>query len=94
MRPCLLSARGTVSSVNCLTIHLESRVALWRERYPDLHIRAVSTRGSLPQFLAGYRNDVRLAVVSADDADQLPLIVGPHERPLLPHGECSVMVVH
>ena len=35
-----------------------------------------------------------LAVVSADDADQLPLIVGPHERPLLPHGECSVMVVH
>jgi hypothetical protein len=40
------------------------------------------------------RNDVRLAVVSADEADQLPLIVGPHERPMLPHGECSVMVVH
>jgi hypothetical protein len=31
-------------------------------------------------------------VVGADDADQLSLIVGPHERPLLPHGECSVMV--
>lgn len=44
--------------------------------------------------LAGYRNDVRLAVVSADEADQLPLIVGPHERPMLPHGECSVMVAH
>lgn len=72
---------------------LESRVAMWRERYPDLHIRAVSTRGSLPEFLAGYRNDVRLAVMSAGDADQLPLIIGPHGRPLLPHGECSVMVV-
>ena len=64
------------------------------ERFPDLHIRAVSTGGSLPQFLGGYRNDVQLAVVSANHADQLPLIVGPHERPLLPHGECSVMVVH
>jgi hypothetical protein len=57
-----------------------------------LHIRAGSTGGSLPQFLAGYRDDVLLAVVGADDADQLSLIVGPHERPLLPHGECSVMV--
>jgi hypothetical protein len=47
-----------------------------------------------PEFLAGYHNDVRLAVVSADEADQLPLIVGPHERPVLPRGECSVMVVH
>jgi nucleotide-binding universal stress UspA family protein len=74
---------------------LESRVPMWRERYSDLHIRAVSTGGSLlPQFLAGYRNDVQLAVVSADGHGQLPLIVGPHVRPLLPHGECSVMVVH
>ena len=73
---------------------LDRRVAVWRERYPDVHIRAVSTGGSLPEFLAGYRNDVRLAVVRAGDADQLPLIVGPHGRPLLPHGECSVMVVH
>jgi nucleotide-binding universal stress UspA family protein len=71
---------------------LDGRVENWRERFPDLHIRAVSTGGSLPQFLAGYRDDVLLAVVGADDADQLPLIVGPHERPLLPHGECSVMV--
>jgi nucleotide-binding universal stress UspA family protein len=73
---------------------LESRVAIWRDRYPGLHIRAVSTGGSLPEFLAGYRNEVRLAVVRADDADQLPLIVGPHGRPVLSHGECSVMVVH
>jgi nucleotide-binding universal stress UspA family protein len=72
---------------------LEARVETWRERFPDVHIRAVSSGGSLPQFLAGSRNDVQLAVVSADEADQLPLIVGPHGRPLLPHGECSVMVV-
>ena len=73
---------------------LEGRVSTWQERYPDLHIRAVSTGGSLPEFLVGYQNDVALAVVSGKDADQLPLIIGPHERPLLPHAECSVMVVH
>ena len=73
---------------------VEGRVATWQERHPDLHIRAVSSGGSLPGFLVGYRNDVALAVVSGEDADQLALIIGPHERALLPHGECSVMVVH
>ena len=69
MRPCLLSARGTVSSADCHMTPSKVGWQLWRERFPDLHIRAVSTGGSLPQFLGGYRNDVRLAVVSADDAD-------------------------
>lgn len=73
---------------------VEGRVATWQERYPDLHIRAVSTGGSLPEFLVGYRKDVQLAVVGGEDADQLPLIIGPRERPLLPHAECPVMVVH
>lgn len=73
---------------------LDVRVASWQARYPDLHIRAVSTGGSLNEFLGGHRNDVQLAVIGAEDADQLPLIIGPHERPILPHGECSVVVVH
>jgi len=30
--------------------------------------------------------------VVAEASNKLSLIVGPHERPLLPHGECSVMV--
>jgi nucleotide-binding universal stress UspA family protein len=73
---------------------LDARVESWCERYPELHIRAESTGGSLAQFLAGYRDDVQLAVIGAKEADQLPLIVGPHERPVLPRGQCSVMVVH
>ena len=73
---------------------LDNRVATWRDRYPDLHIRPVATGGGPPGFLAGYRDDVQLAVVSAADADQIPQIIGPHERPLVPHAQCSVMVVH
>ena len=73
---------------------LDNRVARWRQRYPDLHIRPVATGGGLPGFLAEYRDEVQLAVVTAVDADQIPQIIGPHDRPLVPHGQCSVMVVH
>ncbi len=52
------------------------------------------TGGSLPEFLAGYSDDVRLAVLSAADAGQVQQIVGPHVRPLIPHARCSVMIVH
>ena len=30
----------------------------------------------------------------AADADQVPQIIGSHDRPLVPHGRCSVMVAH
>ena len=73
---------------------LDGRVASWRQRFPDLHTRAVATGGSFPGFLGGYRDGVQLAVVSANDAKRVPQIVGPHERPLVPHGECAVMVAH
>ena len=73
---------------------LEKRVAGWRRRYPDLHIHPLATGGGLPGFLAGYRDDALLAVLSAADAGQIPQIVGPHERSLVPHAGCSVMVVH
>ena len=73
---------------------LENRVASWRRRHPDLHILPVATGGGLPGFLAGYRDAALLAVLSAADADQIPQIVGPHERSLVPHAGCSVVVVH
>lgn len=72
---------------------LDRRVATWRERYPDLHIRPVPSAGGLPAFLAGYRDHVQLAVVRATDADEVPQIIGPHEVHIVPHAQCSVMVV-
>ena len=72
---------------------LDRRVETWRKRYPDLHIRSVSSAGGLPAFLAGYRDDVQLAVVSAADADEVPQIIGPHEGHLVPHAQRSAMIV-
>ena len=71
---------------------LENRVASWRKRLPGVHIHPALTSGGLAQFLAGYRDDVLLAVVSAADADQIPQIIGPHEQQVVPHAKCSVMV--
>lgn len=73
---------------------LDRRVETWQKRYPELHIRSVSSAGGLPAFLAGYRDDVQLAVVSDADAEEVPQIIGPHEGHLVPHAQCSVMVVH
>lgn len=73
---------------------LDNRATAWRERYPGLHIHPVATGGGLPGFLAGYRDEVQLAVVSAADADQVSQIIGPHEQLVVPHAQCSVMVVH
>ena len=38
--------------------------------------------------------DVQLAVVSAADADQITLLIGPLDGAPIPHAQCSVMVVH
>ncbi|WP_123024455.1 universal stress protein [Mycolicibacterium stellerae] len=73
---------------------LDHHVETWRQRYPDVHIRPAATGGGLPEFLVGCRKDVQLAVVSAADAGKVPQIIGPHGKPLVPYGECSVMVVH
>ena len=73
---------------------LEHRVTQWRQDHPDVHIYPVSTDAGLAQFLAKNPEEcVQLAVVGAADADQIQPIVGPHDRALIAHAPCSVMVV-
>ena len=71
---------------------LDRRVTRWR-RDPDVHIYPVSSDAGLAQFLADPEECVQLAVVGAVDADQIQPIGGPHERALVAHAQCSVMVV-
>lgn len=74
---------------------LDHRCEVWRQRYPDVHIHPTATGGGLPEFLVEKRSHgIELAVIGAADADELPQIIGPHHRPLVPYGQCSVMVVH
>lgn len=36
---------------------------------------------------------VELAVIGPADAHLLRQIIGPHHRPLVPYGQCSVLIV-
>jgi hypothetical protein len=73
---------------------LDRRIETWAKRYPDVHVKPVATRAGVARFLADNKDEsVQLTVVGAA-ADQVAQIVGPHSHPLVPHGECSVLVVH
>lgn len=72
---------------------LDQRVETWRHRHPDIRIQSAATSGGLPEFLIGYRDDVQLVVPDSSDANQVSMIIGPHGRPLIRYGQCSVMVV-
>ena len=72
---------------------LEHRVVEWRLDHPDVRIYPVSTHANLPQFLAENRREsVHLAVIGPADTTEIQQIIGPHDRSVVPHSECSVMV--
>jgi nucleotide-binding universal stress UspA family protein len=74
---------------------LDRRVETWRLDHPDLHIRPTATSGGLREFLVATRDEaIELVVMCAADADDLPQIIGPYHRQLLPSGKRSVMIVH
>ncbi|MET0993942.1 MAG: universal stress protein, partial [Mycobacterium sp.] len=74
---------------------LDRRVETWQQRYPDVRVYPVATRDGVARFLAANKErPVQLAVVGGADAGQIARIIGPHNHPLIQHGECSVLVVH
>ena len=73
---------------------LDHRCQTWSQRHPEVHIHPSVTGGGLPEFLVEIKDrPVELAVISAADAHLLRQIIGPHHRPIVPYGECSVMIV-
>jgi len=95
LRKAPLRAVGTWSSQlsGVSPDELERRVADWRRRHPEVDIQPVTTAGGLLEHLVENRDRaVDLVVVGEVDADTIPQIIGPHDRPLVPHGQCSVMV--
>ena len=74
---------------------LDARCRTWSQRHPGVHVRPAATAGGLPEYLVEIRDrDIELVVLCAADAGQVRQIIGPHHRPLVPYGKCSVMVVH
>ncbi|MBJ7338118.1 universal stress protein [Mycolicibacterium sp.] len=73
---------------------LDQRVGEMIQRHPGVHVYPVATRSRVAGFLAENRDEsIQLAVLGADAADQVGQIVGPHSRPMIAHGQCSVLVV-
>jgi nucleotide-binding universal stress UspA family protein len=74
---------------------LDLRLQVWRQSHQDVRIHQVATDSGLSEFLVTNKaHFVEVVVLPADDADQVPAIIGSHCRPQVPYGECSVMVVH
>ena len=74
---------------------LDRRIEKWKKHYPDVHVYPVATRAGIARFLADNKDEsVQLTVVGDADAPNVVQIIGPHSHPLVPHGECSVLVVH
>ncbi|MBX8690330.1 universal stress protein [Mycolicibacterium porcinum] len=74
---------------------VDRRVAEWKQQYPDVHIRAVTSPGGIAGFLAEYgRDSIQLAVVGHIDASVIAQIIGPHGRAVIRHSDCSLLVVH
>jgi nucleotide-binding universal stress UspA family protein len=72
---------------------LENRLWPWRRWYPDVHIYPVTTGVNITRFLKTIDDLVPLAVVGVADAGELAQIVGPHDHPVFPHAQSSVLIV-
>ena len=73
---------------------LDQRVGEMTRSHPGVHVYPVATRSRVAGFLAdNHGESIQLAVLGASAAGQVAQIIGPHSRPLIAHGECSVAVV-
>ena len=74
---------------------LDRRIENWAQLYPDVHVKPVATRAGITRFLADNKDEsVQLTVVGDADAADVVRIIGPRSRPLVAHGDCSVLVIH
>jgi nucleotide-binding universal stress UspA family protein len=57
---------------------LDRRVAVWEERYPDVHFHVVATRSGMVDFLGA--------------SDRRTGLIGPQSHYFVGHAECSVLI--
>ena len=71
----------------------ERRVHQWRDAHPEVRVYTILTQSAIAKFLSGNHERVRLAVIGADEANQVAQLVGPSGHALFAHPACSVLVV-
>ena len=71
---------------------LDRRVAVWEERYPDVHFHVVATRSAMVGFLSASDRRIQLAVIGSGDMDEVTGLIGPQSHYFFGHAECSVLI--
>jgi nucleotide-binding universal stress UspA family protein len=72
---------------------LDRRVGGWMNRHPDVDVHPVVSRAGMASFLETTDTRISLAVIGSPDVDRIPSLIGPRSQPILPHAECSILVV-
>jgi len=70
---------------------LDREVALWRNRFPGVHVYPIEKSADVPRFLYTHDEPVTLAVVGGFETEQLVKILGPYRRQASRRGS-SVLV--
>ncbi len=91
--PVLAIATVQADAADAPSHELDNRLWPWRRWYPDVRIYPVTTGVNITRFLKTIDDLVPMAVVSAADAGDLAQIVGPHDHPVFPHAQSSVLIV-
>jgi nucleotide-binding universal stress UspA family protein len=71
---------------------LDRRLDQWRERYPDLEVKAVAVHGSTLNYFAREAGSIELLVIGHERAHGIRELVGPPGYATLHQAGCSVLV--
>ena len=72
---------------------LDRRAGGWMNRHPDVDVHSVVSRTGMASFLETTDEPISLAVIGSPDVDRIPSLIGPRSQPILPHAQCSILVV-
>jgi nucleotide-binding universal stress UspA family protein len=72
---------------------LDRRAGGWMNRHPDVDVHSVVSRTGMASFLETTDEPISLAVIGSPDVDRIPSLIGPRSQAILPHAECSILVV-
>jgi nucleotide-binding universal stress UspA family protein len=72
---------------------LDSRLARWTHRYPELHVESAVLHGDLLAYLAKNAVDAQLLVMGARHRHHVTELVGPGGNAALRDTDCPILIV-
>jgi nucleotide-binding universal stress UspA family protein len=72
---------------------LDRRAGGWMNRHPDVDVHSVVSRTGMASFLETTDEPISLAVIGSPEVDRIPSLIGLRSQAILPHAECSILVV-